>query len=235
MARERTTDAATAAAWAHELLGPASAAAFLIAPARFEVAERDAATLSFTLRDERLFGVGFGPRPALHDDWAACAISDSTFGDHVGRLARVDEWDFYTRPTAPGGGPVTEVHDDAAVESLLRAHAPHSAVWPGNREIVAWYGARDDAGLASVAAVVRWESGYHVLSSVATRTDARGRGLARTLVRGIVADLHARGVAWLGLGVGHENLVAQRLYRDIGFAPRAAFTVYATPGRRHGP
>src|SRR5487761_2375918 len=129
MARERTTDAATAAAWAHDLLGPASAAAFLIAPARFEVAERDAGSLSLTLLDERLFGVGFGPRPPLHDHWAACAISDSTFGDHVGRLARVDEWDFYTRPTSPGGGPVTEIHDDVAVESLLRAHADWRARW----------------------------------------------------------------------------------------------------------
>ena len=237
MALERTSDPATALAWARELLGPGSGAEFLLAPERFEYAERESTSMSFTLGGERVIGVAFGPNPPLRDEWQACMISDSRFGDRLGRLERRDGWDFYSRPTAATreASELETLIDDGAIEELLRDHAPHSAVWPGNHEIVAWYGLRDGQGLACVAAVVRWESGCHVLSSVATRTDARGRGLARTLVRGIVADLHARGVAWLGLGVGHENLVAQRLYRDTGFAPRAAFTVYAAPGRRHGP
>lgn len=234
MARHRTSDVATALAWAGELLGPASAAAFLLAPQRFEFAEREDDSLSLTLGGARRFGVGFGPRPPVDDEWSSCLISESAFGDRLGPLVRVDEWDFYTRPTAAVGvgGAVEIVRDETAVERLLRENAPNSAVWPGHPEIVAWYGVSDDHGLASVAAVVRWESGYVVLSSVATRVDARGRGLARALVLGVVGILHGEGVEWLGLGVGHANVVAQNVYRATGFSPRAHFTLYAPPGTR---
>ena len=108
---------------------------------------------------------------------------------------------------------------------LLARDAPHSAVWPDNPEVVGWYGVRDERGLASVAALVRWESGHLVLSSMATRADSRGRGLGQLVVAGVVHAAAAKNASWLGLGVAHDNEVAQRLYERGGFTRRAKFSL----------
>ena len=228
MALERTDDPALALAWAEERLGAGNPVAFLLAPRRFGFIERTPEGLSLTLTGDEWFGACFGTRPPLRDEWRRCAVSASSFGDHLLSLARVDEWDFFTRRVASGGAtaPADELHDDDAVARFLEAHAPHSAVWPGHHEVVAWYGASDAHGLVAVAALVRWESGYHVVSSVATRADARGRGHGARLMVGVAAAARERGVEWLGLGVAHDNEPAHRLYRATGFELRAAFTSY---------
>jgi ribosomal protein S18 acetylase RimI-like enzyme len=79
---------------------------------------------------------------------------------------------------------------------------------------------------ASVGALVRWESAQHVLVSVATNVEMRGRGFAQTLVRGVVGLARKRGIEWVGLGVSHANIPAQRVYGNVGFEPRANFTIY---------
>jgi ribosomal protein S18 acetylase RimI-like enzyme len=224
----RTHDANVALAWALELQGADSPAAFLLAPSRFAFAERVDDSYALTLRGDQWFGAGYGPSPPLRPEWQTCFFDHSTFGERAGELVRRDEWDFFTRRvTGEETGPsVDRVTDDAAVNALLTEHAPHSRVWPGDPEIEAWYGVSDEAGLASVAALVRWESGYHVMSSVATRSDARGRGLALQVVTGLIGDAATRGVSWLGLGVAHDNHVAQRLYLRTGFTRRAEYSVY---------
>jgi ribosomal protein S18 acetylase RimI-like enzyme len=231
---ERTTDPDVALAWARDLLGPGSPVAFLLVPSRFALAQRDDDSFSFTLRGQRTFGAGFGPHPPVDPAWTSCVIDGDGAGEQLGDLVLRDRWDFYSRPTAtPDDAAVEEVNDDDALTAFLRAHAPHSAVWPGHPEIVHWFARRDEGGLASVCAVVRWESGYHVISSVATRLDARGRGHAEALMRGVVRRLHDEGVDWVGLGVAHDNEVAQRVYRATGFTARAHFRVYAPPGEGH--
>lgn len=229
----RTRDPDVALTWALELQGLDSPAAFLLAPSRFAFAERTDDSYALTLRGDQWFGAGYGPSPPLRPEWQTCFIDHSSFGERVGDLVRRDEWDFFTRNLSgqETGPPVDRVSDDAALNSLLSGHAPHSRVWPGDPEIEAWYGVSDEAGLASVAALVRWESGYHVISSVATRTDARGRGLAQIVVMGLARDAATRGVSWLGLGVAQDNHVAQRLYERTGFTRRAEYSVYSSPDR----
>ncbi|HVB70537.1 MAG TPA: GNAT family N-acetyltransferase [Acidimicrobiales bacterium] len=231
MELEHTDDIDEALEWAYKLGGPGAPAAFLLAPARFAFAERSGESFALTLHGQEWFGAGFGPSPPLRNEWQTCFISYSTLGDRVGRLVRGDEWDFYTRELVDvrTGGSVNEVTGAVAISALLSEHAPHSQVWPGDPEVVAWYGVDDEEGLASVAALVRWESGLHVVSSVATRSNARGRGLAERVLVGLMHAAAARGVVWLGLGVAHDNLVAERLYERTGFTRRAEFSAYRSP------
>ena len=222
----RTDDPSTALAWAHDLLGEGGPVDFLLAPTRFVAAERTGDSYALTLERRGLVGVAFGPAPPVDPSWSHALVSDSALGDELGRLRASDHWDFFSLDLAGARGEEPDVVDEARVEPFLAANAPDSAVWPGHPEVVAWYGRRDAAGLAAVAALVRWESGRLVVSSVATRADARGAGHATALVRAVAAAAARRGERWLGLGVGHDNAVAQRVYARCGFVRRAAFTVY---------
>ena len=232
VSHQSTTNLGEALAWSNEILGDASAAAFFLAPSRFVRAERTDDSLSLRLSDGDGTGVLFGPRPPLDPDWSRCLVSDATFGEQLGDLVKYDEWDFYTRATEPAsdGSSVEVLHNDDTVTGLLTTHAPDSAVWPGDTEIVDWFGRRDATErLVCVGALVRWESGWHVLSSVATVIDARGQGHALALVRGVVHAACERDVAWLGLGVAHDNTSAQRVYVRAGFTLRSSFTNYHRP------
>jgi ribosomal protein S18 acetylase RimI-like enzyme len=66
-----------------------------------------------------------------------------------------------------------------------------------------------------------------VLASVVTVAELRGRGYARQLLRGVIDDAKRRDIRWLGLGVAHDNVSAQRSYEHVGFIRRAKFTNYA--------
>jgi ribosomal protein S18 acetylase RimI-like enzyme len=223
---ERTDDVAVARRWALEIDGAGGAATFLLAASRFRHAAREGAALSLTLVDRFPVGITFGVNAPLEDEWRRILANDAG----VERLAAMplqDRWDFFSRPSAPGPDDVDAPPTDDEVHAFLSAHAPSSGVWPGNPEIVEWLALRDDAGVASLCALVRWESGLVVVASVATRTDARGRGWARRLMALAVARAHRHGSPWVGLGVRHDNEVAQRAYRDVGFTCRARFWVYA--------
>jgi ribosomal protein S18 acetylase RimI-like enzyme len=227
-----TSDLDSAGQWANELLGEGNPVPFFLSPHRFEKCERTSDSLSFTLSGEQCYGLGFGPQPRVNPDWTKCSIDNSHFGDELGRLIAGDRWDFYSLDTTlcEVEGSLFEVRDDELVSAMLVSHAPQSQVWPGNAELVGWFGLNDSQGeLASLAALVRWESGLHVLSSVVTVTEKRARGHARTLVRGIAGELHYRGFRWLGLGVAHNNAAAHRAYEQAGFLRRAQFLMYSLP------
>jgi ribosomal protein S18 acetylase RimI-like enzyme len=222
-----TTEIAVAREWVREWRGELSPALFFLSPLRFAVCERTADSMSLTLAGEQCYGLGFGPHPPVNPSWTRCSIDASGFGDRVGQLEAQGRWDFYAVETMGiSGGVALVLNDDNFVRDFLNEHAPHSQVWPGNKEIVSWYGVRDGAEWASIGALVRWESGLHVLVSVATRSDLRGRGFAPTLLRGIVCDASRHGVSILGLGVDHENVAAQRTYERAGFTLLANFTNY---------
>jgi ribosomal protein S18 acetylase RimI-like enzyme len=201
---------------------------FFLSPRRFESCERTADSLSLTLSGEQCYGLGFGPSPPVNPLWTRCSIDASRFGDRLGRLAAQGRWDFYAMETAGITADVVPVvDDDEFVSDFLAEHAPHSQVWPGNQEIVNWFGVKDGAEWATIGALVRWESGQHVLASVASRRELRGRGFAFTLVRGIVGEAQRRSISCVGLGVDHDNVAAQRIYDRVGFTLHANFTNYA--------
>jgi ribosomal protein S18 acetylase RimI-like enzyme len=231
MAPPSTADPEVASGWSAELFGDANPIEFFLDPARFAYACRTRDSMSLTLDSASPFGIALGPEPPLRAEWTGCIVGGSASAEHIGPLHRSDQWDFYTRPSA-GSSPVRGLEvivDDLVVRGFLERNAPASAVWPGDREIVAWFALRDQSReLASISALVRWQSGYHVISSVATRLDARGRGFAGTLVNATLANAHERGIAWLGLGVSHANVTAQRVYQRAGFTLRANFTNYST-------
>lgn len=227
-----TFDAATALQWSNDVLGGGNPAAFFLAPARFVSAVRTSDSFSMTLSGNRLFGMGCGPHPPLNPAWGRCMIANSTFGDTIGPLRANDHWDFYSvnASRTPVDGDIETLDDDAEITELLQISAADSSVWPGNPEIVSWYGLRDeDENLVSLGALVRWESGLHVLASITTVTDMRGRGFAQELTQGMIARARELGIEWLGLGVSHANVPAQRVYQRAGFVLRANFTNYVTP------
>lgn len=228
MTSSNTDDADQALAWSLELFGEANPIAFMLAPRRFISATRSDDALAVTLRTDGYVGVTMGPHPPLDPRWSQCVTGDG-LDDHQGPLTARGRWDFYTVRTfaSETPPPVEALDDDELVTRLLTEHAPHSQVWPTNPEIVHWYAVRDERGaLASLGAVVRWESGLHVVSSVMTVRELRGRGSATALMRGVIHQTHREGVEWLGLGVDHANHAAQHVYRSVGFVVRAHFTTY---------
>lgn len=139
-----------------------------------------------------------------------------------------DSWDFHSVDTAAviDGPAVRVVHDDAAVSEFLKLHAPDSSVWPVGKEVVAWWVFTCEDEWASLGALAQWESAQHVLASVATNVEMRGRGFAQTLVRGVLGLAGERAVDGVGLGVSNANIPAQRVYGNVGFELRANFTNY---------
>jgi GNAT superfamily N-acetyltransferase len=122
---------------------------------------------------------------------------------------------------------VEELIDTTGVEELLKVHAPDSSTYPGHPEVIFWAGIRSDNGeLLAVATVVRWESGAKMISSVATRQDVRGQGLAQKLIKGIVKMSHDRGIDRLNLAVFTENLPARALYEKVGFICKGDFLYF---------
>ena len=227
-----TVDLEVARGWVLELFGEFNPAPFFFSPVRFERCERTGDSLSLTLSGEHCYGLGFGPVPPVNPTWTRCSIDKSTYGDECGALVATERWDFYSIDTAQceNEGQLAIVDDSDVIRQILTTNAPQSKVWPGNPEIVDWYGVRDAHGeWASIAALVRWESGRHVLSSVVTVAQVRGQGFARRLVRGIGGEMQRQGFRWLGLGVTHDNTSAQRTYEGAGFQRCADFTAYGVP------
>ncbi len=230
MVETSTFDAGLALDWSNEILGMGNPAAFFLAPERLESAVRTADSFSLTLSSEEIFGMGLGPHPPLNPAWTHCFIDRPTAGERIGLLRASDLWDFYSvnASLTQVDGDVETLEDEAAITELLQIHAADSSVWPADPEVVNWYGLRDENDyLVSLGALVRWESGMHVLASIVTVTELRGSGFAQELTQGIIARAREQGIEWLGLGVSHGNIAAQRVYERAGFSPRASFTTYA--------
>ena len=224
-----TTHPATALRWSVELFGEGNPAQFFLAPNRFDSAERNNDSLALTLTGAQLFGLGLGPNPPRRPDWTRCVLASTDGVERVGALHASDYWDFYSVDASRThvDGDVVVLTDDDLITELLQLHANNSSVWPGEPGIVSWYGLRDaEDDLISLGALVRWESGLHVLASITTVSEFRGQGFAQELVQGMIARARERGIQWLGLGVSHSNLAAQRVYQKTGFSLRANFTTY---------
>lgn len=227
-----STNPVAALRWSVELFDDGNPIQFFLAPQRFDSAERTNDSLSISLTGDGLFGLGLGPNPPRRTGWTRCILADAYDVDRVGALHASDYWDFYSIDTSltHTDGDVEVLDDDDLIAEILQVHANDSSVWPGRPDIVSWYGLRDTQdNLVSLGALVRWESGYHVLASVVTVSEYRGHGFAQELIQGMVARARERDISWLGLGVSHANGAAQRVYSKAGFRLRANFTTYTLP------
>ncbi|MEV4639085.1 GNAT family N-acetyltransferase [Actinoplanes sp. NPDC049548] len=110
--------------------------------------------------------------------------------------------------------------DDAEVAAFLDAHHPHSYARPGASGVARWAGIRDAEGALLGVGADAWSApGIGFLAGVATRADARGRGVATELCAFLTDELiaaHGR----VALMVDHDNLAAIRTYEKLGYAMR---------------
>jgi ribosomal protein S18 acetylase RimI-like enzyme len=60
-------------------------------------------------------------------------------------------------------------------------------------------------------------AGASYLSSIGTRPAFQGRGLGRLVSAEVTRDAIAAGSRWTYLGVFDDNLVARRMYEDLGY------------------
>jgi ribosomal protein S18 acetylase RimI-like enzyme len=224
---EETSDAALAREWAAALLGEMNAAKYYFSPASLLSAYKSDHSFSFTVRGEQIYGQAFGPSPFLDSRWEKVAV-EGVHPEAILDLKPRYGFEFWGMNTSLAkAAPIEILSDMAEVNSILTEHAPDSSVRPGGDEEVFWGGIRNSRfELASLAVLVKWQSGMHVMSSVVTRSQDRGNGFATALSAGIAARAHSLGIAEIGLGVRDTNIAAQKAYAKAGFTRLGAFTNY---------
>ncbi|MEU8242830.1 GNAT family N-acetyltransferase [Actinoplanes missouriensis] len=120
---------------------------------------------------------------------------------------------------APGAGWLTEA-EWPEVTALLTESFPDSYAWPGAPGVRRWAGIRDGGGRLLAVAADAWSTaGIGFLAGVATRREARGRGLAAALC-GFVTDDLLDGRERVALLADYDNVAAVATYRKLGFLTR---------------
>ena len=139
----------------------------------------------------------------------------------------VDQWDFrWTRSAPPRQEheqlvSIESTTDDEELAMFLADASPSHSVEPGDPKIRRWVTIRDADGLllAVGADTRRPSTGVAHIASIATREDARGRGLGAAITAWLTRQIFDEGGAGLvTLGMYSDNAAAQRLYTRLGFA-----------------
>lgn len=219
-----TTDFALAKAQ-YELLFPGSPFFDAWVPrSHFICADYEGENLSITRRDEKIYGMAFGPSPTIPEDWNGFSIESRGLLALPEDAEKMAEWDCYWAPTTEAAALPQRQKSDSEIASFLEVHAPNSSVFPGNDEILSWIEVIEDGELVGTAALCRWQSGRVVISSVATHSDRRGQGIGKKVMAASLAVARGLGEEVLCLGVMHTNESAHRLYQSMGFALMHNFT-----------
>jgi ribosomal protein S18 acetylase RimI-like enzyme len=146
--------------------------------------------------------------------------------------------------TAPVAGPGPAPTDDAVLRigpadageavAFYAASYPASYFEPVNLERGPYLAIRDGRGLAAIAGVHVYSPDQRVasLGNIATRPDARGRGLARR-VTAALCRLLQREIDVIGLNVRADNAPAIACYRGVGFGIRHAYDEWRVTRRPH--
>lgn len=190
----------------------------------FISAEYDGENLTITRRDEKIYGMAFGPAPKIPSNWDSFSIESRGLVTLPEDAEKMDEWDCYWAPTTEAVSLSERQKSDSEIAAFLEAHAPNSSVFPGNDEILRWIEIFEEDELLGVAALCRWQSGRVVVSSVATHSDRRGQGIGKKVMAASLAAARELGEELLSLGVMHTNESAHRLYRSMGFTLMHNFT-----------
>jgi ribosomal protein S18 acetylase RimI-like enzyme len=186
--------------------------------------------ISMFREDTTPIAFAIGANPPIRDSWKKMSIErGASVIDEISAKERED-WETYYMVISRDPVPYTEprVRADAEIDSFLKQHAPKSSVFPGNKEIVEWVRVdRNIAGkaeLLGVAAICRWESGKHVVASVATHSEMRGEGIGVEVMRQTLAVAQRNSISILCLGVMSNNHSAIALYKKSGWQELVKFT-----------
>lgn len=98
--------------------------------------------------------------------------------------------------------------------------SPHASWWIASEQAAACW-----------LTLTNGRAAWARLYSLAVHPDARGQGLARTLLRLGLTWLQERGIRRCFAEVAEDNDAARRLYRQIGFRERGCLADYYAPGQ----
>ena len=223
---EATDKLEDAKAWATEILGDQNSAKYYLSQENFVVAYKNNDSFSFLIDRDSLYSQMYGPN-AYFDDrclWLSVTGSET---DLAGKMKRGRGFQFWEVLTSKNNVPIELIDDAQEINAIIDEHAPDSSVRPGDPEELFWGGIRNELGeLAALAVLVKWQSGFHVMSSVVTRLQDRGKGYATQLSEGMISHAFSLGIREIGLGVRTENISAQRVYEKAGFKKLAEFINY---------
>ena len=224
---EETEDLDEAQSWAHSALGVNNAAKYFMGVENFVVAYKNAESFSFVIEGESIYSQLYGPNAHFDERCQSVALADSSRETFHG-LKRGGSSQFWEAKTRDNGFKIELLEDYSEINDIIDEHALDSSVRPGDPEEIFWGGVRNEFGeLASLAAVVKWQSGLHVMVSVVTRSQDRGKGLATKLSAGMVSHSFLLGISEVGLGIRDGNFAAVRVYEKTGFNKLANFTRYS--------
>ena len=190
---EATDKLEDAKAWATEILGDQNSAKYYLSQENFVVAYKNNDSFSFLIDRDSLYSQMYGPN-AYFDDrclWLSVTGSET---DLAGKMKRGRGFQFWEVLTSKNNVPIELIDDAQEINAIIDEHAPDSSVRPGDPEELFWGGIRNELGeLAALAVLVKWQSGFHVMASVATRSQDREKGYgpipAETLSHGSVPIL----------------------------------------------
>ncbi|MFM9099248.1 MAG: GNAT family N-acetyltransferase [Actinomycetota bacterium] len=182
----------------------------------FSIYRSDSTPIAFSL----------GIEPPIRSSWMRLNIQRGVKAIEKINSKERSDWETYfiDIPTEGLVGPEARSRSDAEIDSFLKLHAPKSSVFPGNKEIVKWACVDVEDELAGVAAICRWESGEHVVVSVATHAQMRGNGVGLKVMEQTLKVAQQELISSLCLGVVSDNSPAIKLYEKVGWKPLFKFT-----------
>ncbi len=223
---EATDKLEDAKAWATEILGDQNSAKYYLSPENFVVAYKNNDSFSFLVDRDSLYSQMYGPDAHFDDRCLWLSVTGSE-PDLSGKMKSGRGFQFWEALTSKNNVPIELIDDADEINAIIDEHAPDSSVRPGDPEEIFWGGIRNEVEeLAALAVLVKWQSGFHVMASVATRSQDRGKGYGTQLVLGMISHAHSLGIREIGLGVRTDNLSAQRVYEKAGFKKLAEFINY---------
>jgi RimJ/RimL family protein N-acetyltransferase len=134
-------------------------------------------------------------------------------------------WSTTPPPVVPGEETVELLPREAApeIDKLLDETLPDSSTRPGDEQVRAWYGIREQGRLIAVAADRSRNLGF--LAGIAVAPDRQGRGLGAAVTVALTRRLF-REYATVSLAVMSDNERAIALYERLGFTSRVARTSF---------
>jgi ribosomal protein S18 acetylase RimI-like enzyme len=178
-------------------------------------------TVAGTLDDDELtLACAVGRRAELHVPPALRAAVIARCG--TGVLAD-QSIRYYRRPVDAGAAPDPrcrrlDAGDYAAAAELLRTHHPATVFsrWMLDDTLIGLF---EDGELVACGGVIARHRGLStvILGNFVTASERRGQGLARAVMRSLLASLHADGIGLVTLCATAENRSACRSYEAMGF------------------